>query len=143
VTLQTVLWALGVWVVVTAAGLGVAAAVVASLPPGYFRNPAPPVSHGWGWATLRRAGRNLLGLVMIALGIVLSIPGVPGQGLITVLAGVLLVDFPGRHRVAVALARLEGVLTAMNRLRSRLGRAPLLPPEPPPRGPAPPPASRN
>jgi hypothetical protein len=71
----------------------------------------------------------LLGLALIALGLVLSIPGVPGQGVITILAGVLLVEFPGRHRAAGALARLPGVLPAMNRLRERLGRPPLLPPD--------------
>src|ERR1051325_3775054 len=44
-------------------------------------------------------GKNILGLLLVALGIVLSLPGVPGQGLLTVLLGIMLLDFPGRHRL--------------------------------------------
>src|SRR5919202_1124731 len=32
-------------------------------------------------------GKNIAGLLLVALGIVLSIPGVPGKGLLTVLLG--------------------------------------------------------
>jgi predicted GTPase len=126
----TILWAVGGWLAMTVAALAIAAAVVTSLPQDFFRNPAP-AGRVTGWALLRRVGRNAVGLVLIALGLVLSIPGVPGQGILTVLAGVLLVDFPGRHRVATALARLPGVLETMNRMRRRLHRPPLLPPGPP------------
>ena len=130
-TPATILWAVGGWLAMTLAGLAVAAAVVTSLPHDFFQNPAPAAGRGSGSATLRRVGRNAVGLVLIALGLVLSIPGVPGQGIITVLAGVLLVEFPGRHRVAVALARLPGVLETLNRIRGRFQRPPLLAPGPP------------
>ena len=67
--------------------------------------------------------------MLIVVGILLSIPGVPGQGLLTLLAGVVLVDFPGRHRAARAIARWRGVLLGINRLRALLGRPPLAPPD--------------
>ena len=41
-------------------------------------------------------GKNIAGVLLVALGIVLSLPGVPGQGLLTVLLGIMLLDFPGR-----------------------------------------------
>ena len=44
-------------------------------------------------------GKNIAGLLLVALGVVLSLPGVPGQGLLTVLLGVMLLDFPGRDRL--------------------------------------------
>ena len=34
-------------------------------------------------------GKNILGIVLVVLGIVLSLPGVPGQGLLTILLGVM------------------------------------------------------
>jgi hypothetical protein len=59
---------------------------------------------------------------------VLSIPGIPGQGVLTMLVGVLLLDFPQRQRLERALLGRPGVLPALNRLRARFGRPPLRPP---------------
>ena len=134
-TLTRVLWALVIWIALTAAALGVAIAVVASLPPQFFRDATLHGDRSRGWTVLRRAARNILGALLILLGLAASIPGVPGPGVITILAGVLLMDVPGRHRLACALARLPGVLAALNRIRRRLGRPPLLSPQPPPRVP--------
>jgi hypothetical protein len=128
---QTVLWVAGVWAVTTVASLVIVAAVVATLPITYFCDEAAAVPTGGrpAWWIAGRIARNVGGVVLIVVGIVLSIPGVPGQGLLTVLAGVVLVDFPGRHRAARAIARWRGVLPAMNRLRALLGRPPLAPPD--------------
>jgi hypothetical protein len=127
---ETVLWAVGAWAAMSVVTLAIVAAVVATLPVTYFRDgPADdPAGTTAGRAT-RRVVRNLCGLLLIVAGLLLSIPGVPGQGFLTLLAGVVLVDFPGRHRVACAIARWRGVLPTMNRLRARLGRPPLEPPE--------------
>jgi hypothetical protein len=125
-------WAVGIWAVTTVLTLLIAAMAVATLPETYFRDqamPAWPVASG-RWRRAGRVGRNLLGVVLVLVGAVLSIPGVPGQGLLTLLAGGLLLDFPGRRRVLRAIVRRPGVLPAVNRLRRRLGRPPLLPPAP-------------
>jgi hypothetical protein len=134
-TLTGVLWVLVIWIALTAPALGVAIAVLASLPAHFFRDATPHGDRTRGWTALRRVARNVLGALLIVFGLAASIPGVPGQGIITILAGVLLVDVPGRHRLACALARLPGVLAALNRIRRRLRRPPLLAPEPPRRGP--------
>jgi hypothetical protein len=42
----------------------------------------------------------------------------------------LLVDFPRRRRLERALFGRPGVLSRLNRLRARFGRAPLQPPSP-------------
>lgn len=70
--------------------------------------------------------RNLFGYFLILLGIILSFPGVPGQGLLTILMGVLLIDFPGKHRAERWLLTRRGVLSGVNKLRARVGRPPLL-----------------
>jgi hypothetical protein len=69
--------------------------------------------------------KNLFGVFLVVLGVVLSLPGVPGQGILTILMGAMLVDFPGKRRVERWLLSRRGVLPRVNRLRARFGRLPL------------------
>jgi hypothetical protein len=70
-------------------------------------------------------GKNVLGALLVIVGIVLSIPGVPGQGLLTILLGIMLLDFPGKHRLEHKLLSRPGVVNTINRLRGRFGKPPL------------------
>ena len=70
-------------------------------------------------------GKNVAGALLVALGIVLSLPGVPGQGLLTVLLGVMLLDFPGRNRLEQKLLSRPSIVNAINRLRGRFDKPPL------------------
>ena len=70
-------------------------------------------------------GKNLLGVVLVLLGIVLSLPGVPGQGLLTVLLGIMLLDFPGIRRLEQKLLTRPTIINAITRLRQRFGKPPL------------------
>lgn len=69
--------------------------------------------------------KNLLGLLLVALGVVLSLPGVPGQGVLTILLGIMLLDFPGRRRLELWLVSRPKVFRAVNKLRHRFGRPPM------------------
>ena len=128
-TLSTALWVLGIWAGTTALSLALVAAVVASLPTNFFEDVPAPTRRPWttSWL-LRSVARNVAGVLLIAIGALMSIPGVPGQGLVTVVAGLILLDIPGRHRVACAFARLPRVLAASNGIRRALRRPPLSPP---------------
>jgi hypothetical protein len=119
-------------------GLGVATAIIslvvvaivlARLPADFFVNPEArrPIDRHPVLKVLLYIVRNLFGYFLIVLGVVLSLPGVPGQGVLTILMGVLLIDFPGKHRAERWLLMRRGVLTAVNKLRARLGRPPLIP----------------
>jgi hypothetical protein len=77
---------------------------------------------------LRAIARNALGVFLVLLGVVLSLPGVPGQGLLTILIGVILLDLPGKQRFERRLMTRPAVFTAVNVIRARFGREPLLPP---------------
>ena len=77
----------------------------------------------------KRIGKNLLGALLVVIGVVLSFPGVPGQGLLTILVGVLLLDVPGKRRIESQILGIPTVLSGVNRLRKRFGRAPLAMPE--------------
>lgn len=71
-------------------------------------------------------GKNILGVFLVALGIVLSLPGVPGQGLLTILLGIMLLDFPGRERLEQKLLSKPAIVNTINRLRGRFGKPPLV-----------------
>jgi len=70
-------------------------------------------------------GKNIGGVLLVALGIVLSLPGVPGQGLLTVLLGLMLLDFPGRRRLEQKLLSRPSIVNAINGLRARFDKPPL------------------
>ena len=114
----------GTFVVAT----GVVSFVVVKLPATYFhpdhdreilKDKPPPI---------RRAGiigKNLAGVILIALGVVLSLPGIPGPGLVTILFGVMLVDFPGRRWVEHKIVSRPAVQKTINNLRKRFGKKPI------------------
>lgn len=68
-------------------------------------------------------GKNLLGYVFIAAGIVMLV--LPGQGILTILAGIMLLDFPGKYRLVRWIVARPQVLRTLNWLRRRAGRTPL------------------
>ena len=69
--------------------------------------------------------KNILGVILVALGVIMSLPGVPGQGILTVLIGAMLLDFPGKRCAERWLLRRRGVLKAINGVRARAGKPPL------------------
>lgn len=67
--------------------------------------------------------KNVVGIVFLAAGIAMLV--LPGQGLLTMLAGILLLDFPGKYRFERRLIRQPAILDSINWLRRRRGRPPL------------------
>lgn len=70
-------------------------------------------------------GKNIAGVLLVGLGIVLSLPGIPGQGLLTILLGIMLLDFPGRERLEQKLLSKPTIVNTINRLRGKFGKPPL------------------
>jgi len=116
---------------------GIASAVISLLIVGYILARLPAdffVNHAARGSQIRHPVlracwiicRNGIGYFLIALGAILSIPGVPGQGFLTILMGVMLVDFPGKYRAERWLVTRRVVLAGVNKLRARLGRPPLI-----------------
>jgi len=67
--------------------------------------------------------KNLLGAVLALAGLLMLV--VPGQGLLTLVVGLTLMDFPGKFRLERWLATRPGVWRSINWLRKRFGREPL------------------
>ncbi len=67
--------------------------------------------------------KNALGAVLFVAGTVMFF--LPGQGLITMLAGLALLNFPGKRKLEMRFLHLPKVLSSINWLRVRAGREPL------------------
>jgi hypothetical protein len=70
--------------------------------------------------------KNLLGGLLLIAGIVMLV--IPGQGILTIIVGIGLMDFPFKHDLLARFVGRRRVLRALNRLRARFGRPPLRPP---------------
>ncbi|MGE3467760.1 MAG: hypothetical protein AB7J13_12590 [Pyrinomonadaceae bacterium] len=104
------------------------AIVMVKIPANYFsshyKQDFLPGSHWtvrWGAVILK----NILGLFLIILGILLSLPGVPGQGVLTILLGLIMIDIPGKRPIEARIIKRPTVLAAANNLRARYGKPPL------------------
>jgi hypothetical protein len=90
------------------------------------------VEHAEGWVSplLKRALRNTLGAVLVVFGVLMLV--LPGQGLLTILAGLTLLDFRQKRRLLARLFSRPRVLAVLNSIRRRGGRPLLiLPPSSP------------
>lgn len=72
--------------------------------------------------------KNLVGFVLFVLGVIMLV--LPGQGLLTIIAALALMDFPGKRRLERRLMLRPRVFSAINRLRLRAGQPRLLSPDP-------------
>jgi hypothetical protein len=70
--------------------------------------------------------KNAVGLTLILAGIAMLV--LPGQGLLTLLIGLMLTDFPGKYALERRIVGQPGVLRAVNWLRQRAGHGPVLAP---------------
>jgi hypothetical protein len=80
------------------------------------RQPAPV-------RVLLRILKNVLGFVLIALGIAMLV--LPGQGILAILLGVMLADVPGKRRLQQWILGRPKVMSSLNWLRRKFGRPPL------------------
>jgi hypothetical protein len=99
------------------------------LPRDFFRTSRAPRSRFATRGFLGKAGlvvKNLFGLILVVIGIVLSLPVIPGPGLLIVAAGMVLLDLPGKRRFLHKLLSRPSLLPSINRLRAAFSRAPLI-----------------
>lgn len=103
--------------------------VMVKIPENYFSShykrdflPGSPWLVRWGAVILK----NILGVFLIALGIVLSLPGVPGQGVLTILLGLIMIDIPGKRPIEARIIQRPTVLAAINKLRAKYNKPSLV-----------------
>ena len=101
--------------------------ILVRLPAHYFDERHPRIwlkDHDPLLRMLAMGLKNLLGLLFVLAGIAMLV--LPGQGVLTMLIGLSLMDFPGKLTLERKLVSTPMVLKAINLLRERFGRAPLI-----------------
>ncbi|MBI4401578.1 MAG: hypothetical protein HY581_08095 [Nitrospirae bacterium] len=96
------------------------------LPPHYFDERHPRTWMENHHPVLRLVGlavKNVIGLVFFMAGVAMLF--LPGQGILTMLIGVSLVDFPGKRRLERKFVGQPTVLRTINALRAKFDRPPL------------------
>jgi len=74
--------------------------------------------------------RGVAGFLLVLVGLALLV--LPGQGLLTILSGLMVANYPGKYRLERWLVRKRGVRAPIDWMRRRAGRPPLrLEPESP------------
>jgi hypothetical protein len=122
---QALLW----WLVAGSVALflltpvAVAWAIV-RLPDDYFVSKRRKPLESWQHRpVLRRTllvGKNVVGIALLVAGVMMLL--VPGQGLLTIVAGLILLDFPYKFMLERRLATQRHVWRSINWLRKRFGR---------------------
>jgi hypothetical protein len=96
------------------------------LPPHYFDERHPRTwmqDHHPVLRIIALVIKNVLGLVFLLAGILMLF--LPGQGLLTMLIGVSLMDFPGKRTLERRIVGQPAVLRTINKLREKFHRPPL------------------
>ncbi|HVF26735.1 MAG TPA: hypothetical protein VM943_00760 [Pyrinomonadaceae bacterium] len=128
-TPQSMVWGLVIFIVTLTGSLALVSFVLVKLPATYFQAAHPRDFWTERHKAIRWSGmvvKNCVGLLLVALGVVMSLPGIPGQGILTILLGIMLLDFPGKRRLENKLVSRPKVLQGINRLRAKFGKPPLL-----------------
>lgn len=64
--------------------------------------------------------RNVFGSGLVLAGIVMLV--LPGQGILTILIGICVMDFPGKHTLIERAVRFERVRNSLNWMRKKGGK---------------------
>lgn len=100
--------------------------ILVRLPADYFdvRVPRPFLA---GRHPVLRLGlivlKNIVGFVFLVAGVAMLV--LPGQGLLTILVGISLMDFPKKRLLEAKIIGQPLIFSGINRLRARFGKPPL------------------
>lgn len=124
-----VLLGVGASVIMFVVSTAVVSFVLVKLPANYFHS-----SHDREFMVERHpvlravgiAAKNVFGFVLVVLGVIMAVPGVPGPGVLSILLGIMLLDFPGKRTLETRIVSRPRVNDAVNTLRARFGKPPLM-----------------
>jgi len=118
-----VLWTVLISAITFVGTLLIVPALVCRIPVDYFshtrREPTAWVEHHPIIRMALLLAKNLLGYVVILMGIAMLV--LPGQGLLTIIIGLMLINFPGKYRLERWLVSRKPILRSANWLRKKAG----------------------
>jgi len=131
-THSEILWATGIAsALMMLCGIAVVPWILLRLPRDYFlpprRHPVTPERLSLAVGLPLLVGKNFLGVVLILAGLAMLV--LPGQGLLTIILGLALTNFPGKFTLQRRLVSHPTILNSLNWLRRRFGRAPFIAPD--------------
>lgn len=123
-------WLSGASVILFLGGLVVGSTWLIAMPVNYFAADYPPSVFARSWHPVPRLawrlGKNLVGVILLLVGIVMALPLVPGPGVLFILLGVSMLDLPGKRRLERYIITRPMVLRSINKLRARWNRPALV-----------------
>lgn len=123
---DVVLWMTIGSVVTLVGSMVVASVVILRIPRDYFAHERRPKRESLGLPAALglpvRIAKNVIGAVLVVAGAAMLV--VPGQGLLTMIVGVFLLDIPGKYRLERWIVSRARVLKALNWFRRKRGREP-------------------
>ena len=90
--------------------------LIKQIPADYFQRPRPKSTLSILLSPVSIA-RNLIGFIILLAGLAMFV--LPGQGILTVLVGIAVMQFPGKYRLERWLISRKGVLPMVNWLRRK------------------------
>lgn len=126
-TWNSILFAAGLFLVSMAVSLVIVVVMAVKIPANYFsphyhENFLPDSSWLTRWsATILK---NIAGAILVVAGVVMLIG--PGQGILTILVGLILMDIPGKRPLEARIVQRPTVLAAVNKLRAKYDKPPLI-----------------
>ncbi len=122
------MWSAATSAVIFACSLIIVSLFIIRLPDDYFAGRTPYRKIRTRRHPIIRAviliSKNLLGCILILSGFFMLV--LPGQGVLTILVGIMLLNFPGKYRVERWIVSRGPVLRSMNWLRRKAGRGSLV-----------------
>jgi len=64
--------------------------------------------------------KNFFGVLLLLSGILMLV--LPGQGILTIITGLVFMDYPGKYKFERKLLKQKGVINSINWIRSRLSK---------------------
>ena len=71
--------------------------------------------------------KNLLGVILLVAGFIMLFT--PGQGLLSILFGLIIMNYPGKYALECWIIQRPLIFGVLNTLREKQGQLPLLPPK--------------
>ena len=67
--------------------------------------------------------KNILGVIFIISGVIMLL--IPGQGILTIVIGIILIDFPYKYKIERWIISHPAILKSINQLRTKAKQSPI------------------
>lgn len=124
-------WLLAASIIMFIVSLAAMPFIVARIPVDYFthdgRRRMGQNNHGVVKGLLLAGLKNILGAVLLMIGFIMLFT--PGQGLLSILFGLMIMNYPGKYKLECWMIRKPLLARSLNYMRAKRGKSPLLEPD--------------